>query len=123
MFGIYNVPIPKIILEYEFIDNLDARFDPLEVCGNTKETHDKIKAVAELFKKHGWEGDGEIKLIWLPPFLDEAHDPNFGEYIWHVKQNNNGTSFLGFQDEWQSARLLDQNPQIEKDGSFFPQKV
>ncbi|WP_296868778.1 hypothetical protein [uncultured Methanobrevibacter sp.] len=119
MFGIYNVPIPKIILEYEFIDNLDARFDPLEVCGNTKETHDKIKAVAELFKKHGWEGDGEIKLIWLPPFLDEAHDPNFGEYIWHVKQNNNGTSFLGFQDEWQSARLLDQNPQIEKDGSFF----
>lgn len=120
----YRVPIPKVILKYTFIDNLEARFDPLKVCGNTKKTHSTIKAVEKLFKQHGWEGDGEIKLIWLPPFLDESHDEYYGEYIWHVKQNNDGISFLGFQDEKQSAKILDQNPEIEIDGrSFFPESL
>ncbi|MBR6122669.1 hypothetical protein IKQ19_03560 [Candidatus Saccharibacteria bacterium] len=124
MNNLYKISLPKIILKYEFIDNLDARFDPLEVYGNSEETRNVVKKVAELFKRHGWEGDGEIKLIWLPPFLDEAHDPNFGEYIWHVKQKNNGTSFLGFQDEKQSTRLLDQN-EIIKDGTktIYPQSI
>jgi len=29
--------------------------------------------------------------------------------VWHVKQNNDGTSFLGFEETFQSAKLLDQN--------------
>lgn len=124
MNNLYKISLPKIILKYEFIDNLDARFDPLEVYGNSEETRNVVKKVAELFKRHGWEGDGEIKLIWLPPFLDEAHDSNFGEYIWHVKQKNNGTSFLGFQDEWQSARLLDQNEIIKDEKkTLYPQSI
>ena len=124
MNNLYKVSLPKIILEYEFIDNLDARFDPLDVCGDSDETRDMIKNVKELFKKNGWEGDGEIKLIWLPPFLDEADDPNFGEYIWHVKQSNNGISFLGFQNENQSRRLLDQNEIIKSEtATIYPQSI
>lgn len=118
----YSIPIPKIILTYEHIDNLDARFDPASIFGECEETHKAIEQVKELFRERGWEGDGEVKLIWLPPFLDEAHDDSYGDYIWHVKQNNNGTSFLGFQDEWQSAKILDQNPVITKNGKkIYPE--
>lgn len=118
----YSIPIPKIILTYEHIDNLDARFDPISIFGEREKTHKAIEQVKELFKMRGWEGDGDVKLIWLPPFLDEAHDDSYGEYIWHVKQNNNGTSFLGFQDEWQSAKILDQNPVISKEGKkIYPE--
>jgi hypothetical protein len=52
-----------------------------------------IETVKQRFLQEGWEGDGEIGLIWLPPFVDIGSD-NFGTYIWHVKQQNNGVSCL-----------------------------
>lgn len=45
------------------------------------------------FRRAGWEGDGELRLIWLPPFLFVNGD-SYGIMLWHVKQQNNGTSFL-----------------------------
>lgn len=47
----------------------------------------------EFFKKNGWEGDGEINCIIVPPcFIPEGY--SWCETVFHVKQRNNGTSFL-----------------------------
>ena len=56
----------------------------------------------EFFKNYGWEGDGEIRCIFIPPcFVSSGYSSC--ETVFHVKQSNNGTSFLalppGFQLE------------------------
>jgi len=53
---------------------------------------DILSALRAKFKSAGWEGDGEIGLIWLPPFVHSDSD-NMGDHIWYVKQDNNGTCF------------------------------
>ena len=87
----YNVKI------YTYIDELSHRIEPSEVYGD--ETEKEMEIVADLFKKNGWEGDGDIKLIWIPPFMCRYGD-TIGEYIWHVKQGNNGISFLAYKGKF-----------------------
>lgn len=117
----FTIHIPKklLVLQYHFIDYLGARLDPCEVFGNSPKTQNVITKVKEMFKENGWEGDGDIKLIWIPPFLDQAKDEYNGDFIWHVKQDNNGTSFLGFPETIQSARLLDQNNTFNYEGIVY----
>jgi hypothetical protein len=43
----------------------------------------------------GWEGDGTIQMMWLPPFVGAGVEDAHGVFIWHVKQANNGTSWRG----------------------------
>lgn len=100
----------KIVLEYQFIDNFNCLHNPADIYGDSPELDLKIANVKQKFLDYGWEGDGEINIIWIPPFLDQASNDTWGDYIWHVKQSNDGISFLGFNYEIQSARLLDQNP-------------
>lgn len=47
----------------------------------------------ELFRNAGWEGDGTIQCLFLPPAFFCTHQTHC-EVIFHVKQQNNGTSFL-----------------------------
>lgn len=55
----------------------------------------RVSEIGDLFLRMGWEGDGDIGLIWIPPFLriTEEYDCE-GQTIWHVKQRNNGTSYI-----------------------------
>jgi len=45
------------------------------------------------FIEAGWEGDGDIMAFWIPPFMFRSPD-TMGLHVWHVKQDNNGTSWL-----------------------------
>lgn len=81
---------------YQFIDNLQHIIPPKQVFEDS--AYESIaEKVRKAFYDAGWEGDGELGLIWLPPFLFENGD-TFGEYVWHVKQYNNGVSFLGYME-------------------------
>lgn len=91
-----NIPKDLIVLQYEHIDYLDLSLDPHKIYGKKQKVDKAIAAVKKIFLKNGWEGDGNIGLIWIPPFLDQSNDDNYGNLVWHVKQSNNGTSFLGF---------------------------
>lgn len=51
------------------------------------------RSIGNLFKKGGWEGDGEIRRILVPPFLEDLGDIS-GISLYFVKQSNNGTGFL-----------------------------
>lgn len=101
------------VYEYCFVDEYKGLLDPLEVYGNNEETIKNIESVKKEFLKNGWEGDGEIKLIWIPSFVDGTHDENFGQFVWFVKQDNDGISFIGSSNELNFTRLQKQNEQTE----------
>lgn len=108
------------VYQYQFIDSPPAIMNPHEL---NKQNHTKlannelteiINIVAQQFKKNGWEGDGDIGLIWLPPFVETGElEDTFGSYLWYVKQNNNGISFIGSRFRLKFPRLLDQNQNTE----------
>jgi hypothetical protein len=64
--------------------------DPAEL----KAQEDALRAeLAEFFSEAGWEGDGEINCIFMPPCFIGGED-GWCVPVYHVKQNNNGTSWL-----------------------------
>lgn len=97
------------VYEYYYVDEYKGLLDPVTVYGNTPDTLQMIENVKKEFLKNGWEGDGEIKLIWIPSFVDGSHDENYGQFVWFVKQDNNGTSFLASSNELDFTRLKEQN--------------
>jgi hypothetical protein len=66
-------------------------------------------AVEERLRKAGWEGDGRLEILWLPPFADVGVEDNWGSYVWCAKQGNNGTSWLASKYPLKYKRLADQN--------------
>lgn len=79
---------------YEWIDNLDFSLDPLVYIANAEAY---LQVARELFVEMGWAGDGEIRLMWIPPFmLDGIHTQRFtrGVIIWQVKQQEDGISWI-----------------------------
>lgn len=97
LFPIENIEDVKnfFVYRYHFIDN--SSFITPAVSFLKKNDYldaDKyINAVKQLFLANGWEGDGEIGVIWIPPFIGIDED-TYGFALWHVKQLNNGTSWL-----------------------------
>ncbi|MEC5146973.1 DUF2528 domain-containing protein [Chitinophaga sp. 212800010-3] len=79
---------------YEWIDNLNFTINPEDCLKNADEY---ISIAKEMFLNAGWEGDGEIELMWIPPFmLPDMQTAEFtvGVTIWHVKQIEDGISWL-----------------------------
>jgi hypothetical protein len=83
----FDKSIGMYVYEYTFLDDLSF----IQPCENNSEINGFT--IIEIFKKHGWEGDGEIGIIWLPPFLTDDGSTD-GTYLWHVKQRNNGISYI-----------------------------
>ena len=42
----------------------------------------------------GWEGDGDIEYTTLPPYVFDGVQDGYWKIVYHVKQENNGTSFI-----------------------------
>ncbi len=103
------------IYTYTFLDDLSCiknpysyfEFDPKE------KIDDAIHLIKERFLEYGWEGDGAIGIIWLPPFVDVGVEDTWGTYVWHVKQRNNGISFLACDHPLDFKRLREQNEEFE----------
>jgi len=110
------------VYQYHFLDDLSAVLKPEQVYSwfgvdNSKENEEKVRAtvnhVANLFLENGWEGDGDISVIWIPPFIDIGFDEDtWGSYLWHVKQSNNGTSFIASPIPLRQKRLKEQNDNV-----------
>src|SRR4051812_25043262 len=92
------------VYQYHHIDDLSAIIKPEnmyrwfgtnQAAEEQKKLEETVDEVGKLFFDNGWEGDGQIGMIWIPPFIDIGYDEDtWGSYLWHVKQNNNGTSFI-----------------------------
>lgn len=82
------------IFGYEWIDNLCFTIDPKECLDNSEKY---IEIAKELFLEEGWNGDGNVELMWVPPFMfDGSRTGDFtdGVTVWHVKQHEDGISWI-----------------------------
>ncbi len=82
------------VVMYEWIDNLNFTLKPEECLTNSEEY---IKIAKELFSNEGWDGNGEIELMWIPPFMfqnTQKEEFTQGFVVWHVKQNDDGISWI-----------------------------
>src|SRR5438876_11820454 len=80
---------------HEYIDCLHFLLDPGE-CVTLAPVSEYISEAAIRFSDAGWDGDGDIQLLWLPSFvfplnLNIAWE---GIILWHVKQLEDGISWL-----------------------------
>jgi hypothetical protein len=110
------------VVDYHHIDD-DRCFRPLaddivdwsvESMSPTqhREREEELRGqLAELFRRAGWEGDGTIECFFVPPcFSSQGEDGETScTTIYHVKQSNNGTSWLaipnGFDFRLPEARF------------------
>lgn len=78
---------------FEWIDNLHFVLPPGRFV---KDTKSYLTVAKEKFLEAGWEGDGDIGILWLPPFVFPLalKVPSKGVAVWHVKQVEDGVSFL-----------------------------
>jgi hypothetical protein len=81
---------------YEYIDNLHFTRPPSEFI--PEGVLDSYLAVAlKCFKDAGWDGDGEICLLWIPPFAFPGTDLDIGWdglVVWVVKQTEDGLTWI-----------------------------
>ena len=80
------------VYSYNHIDDLNYIVKAEDALDKAKINKD-LPSVKEHFRKKGWEGDGQIGLMWIPPLVSESAGTS-GFFAWHVKQENNGTSFI-----------------------------
>lgn len=82
------------IMAYEWIDNLNFTLRPEDCIKNA----DKYISIARTrFLESGWNGEGNIELMWIPPFMlkqDMQFSNTKGVVVWHVKQEEDGISWL-----------------------------
>lgn len=78
---------------FEWIDNLNFTLDPCDVLSDANSYIDTAK---HLFSEMGWDGNGQIRLMWIPPFMfgSKCNIPSVGITIWHVKQQEDGLSWI-----------------------------
>lgn len=92
------------VVNFEHIDDyrcfrpLIEVFDNLEdvvACEKERQLRSELN---KLFLDAGWEGDGEINCIFMPPcFVNDGYTTC--EKVYHVKQSNNGTSWLAIPND------------------------
>lgn len=82
------------VFAYEWIDNLCFTLAPEDCLDNAEEY---VSIARDIFSENGWNGDGRIELMWIPPFIFEgARTGAFtsGVTVWHVKQREDGISWI-----------------------------
>jgi len=119
------------VYSYHYIDFHDYTKPAQEILEHWSRGEDFISALKDLWLKHGWDGDGVVTSIWLPPFLVEDLNDEVGLIVWHVKQLEDGTSWLAsdkaipqMERHRVLAELLDQgaHPEPPKNGSPHPKE-
>lgn len=82
------------VYSYHFIDDRLFFLNARETLSEFPDGYAIIHEAEKLLKTHGWEGDGTLELLWLPPFMGVGVEDTYGVVCFHVKQSNNGTSWF-----------------------------
>jgi hypothetical protein len=81
------------IYSHEWIDRLTHFEDAEEELKHWALKDSFLNHFRRRFADAGWHGDGKMQILWLPPFAD-ASVPTSGFYILHVKQKEDGISWI-----------------------------
>jgi len=85
------------VYSYQHLDDLGFLRAPATVFAEhyvSDQLDAWTEAIRVVLRDAGWEGDGDLQIMWFPPFVDVGMEDTYGTYAWVVKQNNNGTSWL-----------------------------
>lgn len=96
------------VYQYQHIDCLDLMPSAEAVLQGVPNRTEVLAAVSKKLKTCGWEGDGQIQIMWIPPFMGAGVEDTWGFVVWFVKQSNNGTAFMASPVKLPFARLLQQ---------------
>ncbi|MCY7919953.1 hypothetical protein [Bacillus vallismortis] len=105
------------VYEYQHLDDLSF-IKPIEEHFGDSLDEVFVNELKQLLLSCGWEGDGQLGVIWFPPFVEVGYEDTWGNYVYHVKQSNNGMSFLASSQPLPFARLLSQN-EFESDSMKY----
>lgn len=97
------------VYHYQHLDSLGYMEDAETILEGEPNGEEILDRVRRKLLDEGWEGDGKLQLLWLPPFLGAGVQDTYGVCVWHVKQMNNGTSWLVSPVPLPFERLLQQN--------------
>jgi hypothetical protein len=67
--------------------------DDEQACWQPLTDQEGITSLTALFKACGWEGDGKLQWMLVPPFFGDA-TCNRWFHIYHVKQSHRGMSWI-----------------------------
>jgi hypothetical protein len=81
------------IYSHEWIDRLSHFEDAEEELKHWPLRDIFLRYFRKRFSDAGWQGDGKLQLLWLPPFAGGGA-PTQGFYILHVKQSDHGISWI-----------------------------
>ena len=81
---------------FESLMDYSRDFNPIELGQMVPRLREQLES---LFTDSGWEGDGEIGCFLVQPFMMDGGD-NFCKTGFHVKQANNGTSFIALPENF-----------------------
>jgi len=98
------------VIDFQHIDDQRAFHSLADAVNGDVEGLKELTAELErLFRKAGWEGDGTICAFFVPPVFCNRGDTHCST-LYHVKQENNGTSFLavpkGFRFELEQGMFV-----------------
>jgi len=83
---------------YEYLDDLGFMPSAREMFDGWSEGEHLIAKVGEKFVSLGCTPDAPfeegMQLMWLPPFVGAAEENNYGCYVLHYKQLEDGISWL-----------------------------
>lgn len=96
------------VYEYQHID--EFAFMPLatDMLSHHPRFDKVLEKVKYRLKSEGWAGDGQVRLLWFPPFIGAGVEDTWGVGTWFVKQRNNGTAWIASPVPLPFARLLEQ---------------
>jgi hypothetical protein len=98
------------VYECHHIDDMAGFLDAEKTFGDKIGIHALFNIIRAQMIIRGWEGDGDLELCWLPPFC-LRNSGTIGGIIWHVKQANNGTSYIVSEYRLNSSA-------VDKDGNI-----
>lgn len=109
----YGIDLPEAIKDYrvytyQHIDVLGFMRRAEDVLCGDERKDEYLSAIRQRFLEAGWEGDGVLEAMWFPPFVGAGIEDTYGVTAWHVKQSNNGTSFIASPVDLPFLRLREQ---------------
>lgn len=83
----------EMMMTYEeFLNKFrDPNFFPSVTIDEVVKEADQAK---KLFTEAGWEGDGDLRIMWIPPFFKDSGVDSLGDFAYFIKQGHNGTCYV-----------------------------
>jgi hypothetical protein len=79
---------------YEYLDDLAFMKPARELFEGWAEGDVNCQTLEEKFRELGWDGDGVLQVMWLPPFAGAGPHDFYGCYAMHIKQTEDGISWI-----------------------------